>query len=121
MKQSVNFSQFCDAFRNHDRQDQFSYEAKKALFEYLESIEDDTETETELDVIALCCEYSEHESAMSCAKEYDYEEVVDLEPHGSVDLLEVAELEEKQALQWLEDRTTVIPSGNSKGIVIAQF
>lgn len=120
MKQSIDFSQFCDAFKDRGREDQFSYEGKRALFDYLENYEEETGEEIELDIIALCCEYSEYLSAYDAAKEYGYEEVVDLEPHGSVDLLEVAELEEKQAREWLEDRTQVIPAEGGK-IIIRQF
>lgn len=47
----VNFCMFQDEFRRADRSENFSYEALRALFEYLRGIE--------LDVIALCCEYQE--------------------------------------------------------------
>lgn len=59
MFQSVKFSDFCDSFRALDRQDQFTYDAKRALFDYLEDIEDQTGQRIELDVIALCCDYVE--------------------------------------------------------------
>jgi hypothetical protein len=59
MYQSVNFSNFVDAFRAHDRQDQFSYEAKRELFDYFTQLEEDQGQEIELDVIAICCEFSE--------------------------------------------------------------
>lgn len=59
MYQSINFSSFCEAFRSLDRQDQFSYDAKRALFDYLEDVEESTGQLIELDVIALCCEYTE--------------------------------------------------------------
>ena len=59
MYQTINFSSFCDAFRAHDRQDQFSYGAKRALFDHLEDVEQQTGQAIELDVIALCCEYTE--------------------------------------------------------------
>ena len=36
MKQSVNRSAFHDAFINMGRKEQFSYEARNALFDYLE-------------------------------------------------------------------------------------
>ena len=62
MFQRVNFSDFRQAFHNHDRGNQFSYEGLKALFDYLEEQERDTGEEMELDVIALCCEYSEYKS-----------------------------------------------------------
>jgi hypothetical protein len=37
MKQKVNFYDFCDAFRSYGRQDSFSYEAQRALFDWLET------------------------------------------------------------------------------------
>ena len=59
MKQSIGFNQFCEAFRAYDRQDQFTYDGLTVLFDWLEEYEDSTGEEVELDVIALCCEYSE--------------------------------------------------------------
>ena len=59
MKQTINLYQFRDAFRDHDRLDNFSYEGLEVLFESLESFAEDTGTEIELDVIGLCCEFSE--------------------------------------------------------------
>ena len=61
MKQQVNFSQFIDAFRDYGRHDQFTYQAKRALFDWIEEMDDDCGTESELDVVALCCEFSEIE------------------------------------------------------------
>lgn len=55
MKTSVSFSQFCDAFRDMDRNENFSYAGKRALFDFMEEVAPDME----LDVIALCCEYYE--------------------------------------------------------------
>ena len=59
MKQTINLYQFRDAFRDYDRLDNFSYEGLEILFESLESFAEDTGTEMELDVIGLCCEFSE--------------------------------------------------------------
>ena len=72
MKQTIGQSQFMDAFRG-DRKDQFSYEARKALFDYLEEYEKDTDTEVELDVVALCCEYCEYENLDAFIKDYGEE------------------------------------------------
>lgn len=69
MKTTVNFSQFCDSFRSMDRNDNFTYEGKRVLFDYLESLEEGTGQEIELDVIALCCKYSE-EHYEDIAKNY---------------------------------------------------
>ena len=59
MKTTVTKSDFRDAFRTMGRTDQFSYEGLGVLFDYLESYEEDTGEEIELDVIALCCDYYE--------------------------------------------------------------
>ena len=61
MKTSINFSQFCDAFRDMGRNDNLSYAGKRALFDYLEQYEEDCNCEVELDVISLCCEYYEQD------------------------------------------------------------
>ena len=58
MKQTIGFYEFREAFRSL-RPDNFSYEGMQALFDYLEQLGEDTGEEIELDVIALCCDYSE--------------------------------------------------------------
>ena len=55
MKQSVNFSEFCDAFRDMDRNENFSYEGLELLYDMFEELDENME----LDVIAICCEYGE--------------------------------------------------------------
>lgn len=54
-----NASQFRDAFHKTDRKDQFSYEALGMLFSYFAELDEELGEDTELDVIAICCEYSE--------------------------------------------------------------
>ena len=119
MKTNVTLSDFRDAFQAM-RPDNFSYEGLEALYDWLIDMEDTNESEIGLDVIALCCDFSEYNSALECAEDYGYEEGVDLEPHGSVDLLEVAELEKAQAIEWLNDRTGVIRVGD-EGIIVQCF
>lgn len=63
MKQTINFNNFVDAFHSMDRGNQFSYDALKAIFEYIEDYERATGEETELDVIAICCEFNEMSEA----------------------------------------------------------
>lgn len=58
MKQTINQYEFRRAFEEC-RPDSFSYEGLGALFEYLEQWEQDTGEELELDVIAICCDFSE--------------------------------------------------------------
>ena len=80
MKQSVNEWEFTDAFKNYfggQYKTNFSYEGLKALFEWLEEFEDGTGAEIELDVIAICCEFTEYESLKEYNEDYDkeYEEI----------------------------------------------
>jgi hypothetical protein len=60
MKTTVDFSDFRDAFRDHDRENNYTHEGLMMLFEYLEELEGDTGEEIELDVIAICCDYDEN-------------------------------------------------------------
>ena len=48
MKTSVNFSQFCDAFRAADRNENFSYDGKRTLYDFLEEMADQTVKSTNL-------------------------------------------------------------------------
>jgi hypothetical protein len=59
MKTTINLHQFRDAFYRMNRKTNFSYGGLEILFEYLEELEEGTGQEIELDVIALCCDFSE--------------------------------------------------------------
>lgn len=51
--QRLNFSDFCRAFEDCGRGDQFSTDALRMIFDYL------AEDDSELDVIAICCDFVE--------------------------------------------------------------
>ena len=70
MKQTINQSQFIDGFREANRENQFSYNGKVALYDYLTQLEEDIGEDIEFDVIALCCEYNEYESIEEFLKDY---------------------------------------------------
>jgi hypothetical protein len=110
MKQNINFSQFNDAFTGHGRQDQFTYQAKRALFDWIEEMDDDCGTEYELDVVALCCEFSEHDDAVTAAAEYSNTVGDDLTDDDD---------KNDAAMEFLRDNTHVIEFDG--GIVIASF
>ena len=101
------------------REDQFTYKGKRALFDYLEEMSEGMDEPIELDVIALCCEYSEYESAWDAMKEYQPEDMPTVDEVEGEDLLELNERLETAALEWLEERTSVITFDG--GIIIAQF
>jgi hypothetical protein len=58
MKTYISEYSFMRAFKEC-RPDNFSYDGLKVLFEYLEEYEMDVGEELELDVIGLCCDFSE--------------------------------------------------------------
>ena len=55
MKQTINLSDFRDAFQRMDRKENFSYEGLELLFNYFEEVDENME----LDVIAICCDFNE--------------------------------------------------------------
>lgn len=61
--QTVNFNSFHNAFINYGRENQFSYAGLRMLFDYINALSDDIGQDIELDVIALCCQYSELDKA----------------------------------------------------------
>jgi len=97
MYQSISFGDFCDAFRAYDRNENFTYEGKRILFDYLEEYEDSTGESIELDVIALCCEYSE-------------DSIEDIINNYSIDIEEDATEEEKADIveEYLSENTVLV-------------
>jgi hypothetical protein len=83
MKQSVNKWDFRQAFERMGRSNQFSLDGLSALFDYLEEYEESTGTETDLDVIALCCDYTEA-VVSDVLKDYNLESLSDLRDHTTV-------------------------------------
>lgn len=96
MKQSITFSQFVDAFRAYDRYDAFGYDGLRVIFDYLESYEQDTGEEIELDVIAICCDYN-----MMAIEDIVKEYRIDVSDVDADDL-------EEYVLDYLNDRTMVL-------------
>ena len=92
----INVYQFRDEFTLANRKDQFSYEGLGILFDYLEQVEDDTGEPIELDVIALCCDYTE-------------DTFEDVAKNFNIDISECADAEEirQTVLDYLNDHTAV--------------
>ena len=99
MKQTINMYQFERAFKNMDRGDQFSYDGLKALYEYLEEYEESTGENIDLDVIALCCDYTEYDNLKEFQADYG---------------------EEYSSLDAIRDTTALIPVG-LESFIIQQF
>lgn len=111
MKTSVSFSQFCDAFRDMDRNENFSYDGKRALYDFLEDYYDQIGEEYELDVIALCCEYYE-----SDVEELIQDYSIDVsEADGDED--EIADIVE----EYLQENTCLVGKLTNGSFVYAAF
>ena len=84
---TVNEYSFTEAFRQI-RPDNFSYEGRQALYQYLEDLSEDIGEPIELDVIAICCDYSEYGSFEELKKDYsyshDFEDIEDLREYTTV-------------------------------------
>lgn len=85
MVTTVNFSDFVDTFRNIGRAGQFGYNAQRALFDWLEEYEDGTDEQLELDVIALCVEWTEYDNLEEVQESYnDIKSLEDLQDQTTV-------------------------------------
>ena len=96
MYKTISLFDFRQTFSVYGRRDNFSDSGLDALFNHFEQIEVDTGEQTELDVIAICCEFSEYNSALEAMGDYT-----------NMD-------------EWLNDRTFVLECDNGH-IVIQNF
>ena len=108
MKTTVYFSEFCDYFRDI-RPDNFSYQGLRILFKYFEEYEDSSGEVIEMDVIAICCDFSE-DSFENIADQYGIELDVEMDE----------DYQKQQVIEHLEGEGAYV--GDSiNGIVYRQF
>jgi predicted ArsR family transcriptional regulator len=108
MKTTVSVYDFREAFRQAGREN-FSYEALDLMFDYFEALEEDIGNEMELDVVAICCDYTE-DDAVSIAGNYD------------IDITDMDEDETLEAVQeYLNNNTSVVGTTSNGSIVYADF
>ena len=124
MKQTVTESMFVDAFAACGRKANFSHSGRVALFNWLEAYEDDAGEEMELDVIAICCDFSEYKTLEEWAKEFSSTEYlieacetlgIDEDIAMSTDIAETSDA----IREYLEERTIVIE--HDDGVIIQSF
>jgi hypothetical protein len=104
MKQTIGLYEFRRAFEQ-TRPDNFSYEGQGILFDYLEELD----YEMELDVIGLCCDYTE-DNAVDIAVQYD----IDVEGLDENEVFDTV-------LEYLSENTSVAGSTVDGRIVYANF
>lgn len=111
MKTTVTLSSFRSAFALANRESNFSYEGLEVLFNDLQAYEDASGEELELDVIGLCCDYTEEH----------YKDIFNTYPI-SCDSEEPTEDEVKQAVyDYLSDHTSVCGETDEGNFVYAVF
>jgi len=80
----VNEWDFRNSFKG-SRSDNFSMEGLYTLYNYLNDLSEDIGEDIELDIIAICCDFTEYESLEEALEQYEdintYEE---LEQHTSI-------------------------------------
>lgn len=104
MYQTISQWDFVRAFTEMNRETNFSEEGRIALFDFLEEVNPDSE----LDVIAICCDFTEYSNLNELKQEYSH-------------LLEDEDLsDDDEVLEFFRDETVVIELSNG-GIIIQQF
>jgi hypothetical protein len=107
MKETLNTNEIADRlFR--DENAGWSYNGAKALAEFLDTDENE---DAEFDRVAIRCDFSEYPSAQEAAEAYGWEADSHIEDDGQEC--------DADALQWLENRTTVLSFDG--GIIIHDF
>lgn len=101
MYQTINVYTFRDAFKAMGRGDQFTYDALGMLFDYFGDVDPDHE----LDVIAICCAFSE-DSPRYIADQYD----IDVDGLDDDDVLDAV-------LEYLGEKTQVIGVTDAGAVV----
>jgi hypothetical protein len=123
-----SFREFATMFEYMGRADQF--QSLEWLYDYLEEYSDSTGEPIELDVIALCCEYTEmtyDEIACECtdidlpdpADYSDLDEGGEVIP-GTLDEEAFAEAKREAIREYLEDHTSVC-GFDDETVLFAQF
>jgi len=107
MKTTISKYDFESAFIDADRKENFSYEGLGLLFDYFVSVSS-TGEEIELDVISICCEYSE-------------DTIEDIANNYRIDLTDVEEEDQIEYMRdYLESHTTLVGE-TSTGFVYVCF
>ena len=101
----VDEGRFVSEFDRMGRAENFSLEARRALFDQLESLSSDMGAPILLDVVAICCEWTEYDSAEDAADQYE----------SGITLAQT-----EAALEWLRERTTVLVLAGG-GVVLEAF
>lgn len=102
----LSFNDFVREFSEYGREDNFSRAGLEALYNYIYDFAEESGTPYVLDVIALCCDFTE----------YTLEEVVS----DFSDLLEEDDILD-EILDTLNHHTTALRASSADTLVVANF
>lgn len=116
-----NGYQLQQLFKECGRENHFSYEGFNALHDYLDEYSDAVGEDFKVDVIALCCDFTEYSGWEELYNNYSYS--------YNNESKTFEELEKNDGLddfkEWVQDRTIVIEvtdyENNLVGIIIQNF
>ena len=99
------------------REEHFSYEGFNALYDYLDEYSNEMDKPFEVDVIALCCDFTEYSGWEELYNNYSYSYNNEEESWEDTD--------QEDFMEWVNERTMVIEVTNYEndivGIIIQNF
>lgn len=104
---------FCDQFQGSQYKNNFTYNGLRALYDYLEELDNEGilgDSFDPLDIVALCCDFSEEETSYDHAQNYSKYSPSDIDDRGFT---------EEESIEFLRDNTTVIEFDG--GVIIQNF
>jgi hypothetical protein len=96
---------FRQCFEDYGRQNQFSWNAFDALFDYYNEISEGCGEPFKMDVIGICCDWCEYDTMQEAAEAYDIDEDIDRDDDEAV-------------LEWFHDNQHAIEVEGG-GILVA--
>ena len=109
IKKTFNENDFINEFKIYNRLNNFSYKGLRVMFDALNELAQDCEMVIEMDVIALCCEYSE-DTIEDVIDNYD----IDLSDESYDNKTELV-------IDYLQDHTMVLGHYDINGVDYVLF
>lgn len=97
-------------FRDYDREDHFSHYGCNALYNYLYELSEDIGEDFKIDVIALCCDFTEYNSWEELYNNYSYSYNNESETWEDTN--------QEAFKEWVQDSTTVIEVTNYEDNIV---
>jgi hypothetical protein len=108
--QTLNKHQFIDSFKSWDTySNHFSYEGLELLYDWLEMQKAQSDEDIELDVVALCCDFTESD-VTTIQHEYTL-------PKNVVN----TDLDFELVMEYLQENTSIVGITEQKTIIYYNF